>query len=583
MLACFYLYRFVGYKDMQKKWAIAPDHDQAAVQRLKESLGIHGVLAELLVSRGVTTFDDARLFFNPDLSTLHDPFLMKDMDSAIARIETAIGNKEKVLIYGDYDVDGTTAVAVVYSFFRQFHSGLAFYLPDRYAEGYGISKQGVDYAAENGFTLIIALDCGIKALDKVDYARERGIDFIIGDHHLPGDTLPRAVAVLDPKRRDCPYPYKELPGCGIGFKLVQAFIQKNDMDINRCYQYLDLVAVGIASDIVPITGENRILAHYGLIKLNSNPCVGLQSLIDLSTHRGGHFTVNDVVFQIGPRINAAGRINHAKNAVELLVSKSLQEARRYSKRIDLQNSQRKDFDLRTTEEALAIIDGDEALKRRKTTVVFQRDWHKGVIGIVATRLTEKYYRPTVVLTQTNGHVSGSARSVLGFDLYEALSACSDLLDQFGGHKYAAGLTMKPENVELFRDRFEQVVEASILPDMLRRQIAIDAELDFADIDAKFFRILRRFEPFGPQNGAPVFMTKRVTVWGTAVVVGGSHLKMTVAQPGSPGFDCIGFGLADYADAVNKQRPFDLCYTVEENVWRDKRSLQLNVKDIRILE
>ncbi|WP_188504117.1 single-stranded-DNA-specific exonuclease RecJ [Parapedobacter pyrenivorans] len=566
---------------MQKRWAIASCRNEAVTQKLSDELGVDRVLAELLVSRGVGTFEDARRFFRPDLSSLHDPFLMRDMDKAILRIEQAIGNKEKVLIYGDYDVDGTTAVAVVYSFFRQFHSGLEFYLPDRYAEGYGISGQGIDYAAENGFTLIIALDCGIKAVDKVTYARERGVDFIIGDHHLPGDRLPDAVAVLDPKRSDCPYPYKELPGCGIGFKIIQAFIQKNSMDINTCYQYLDLVAVGIASDIVPITGENRVLAHYGLQKLNTNPCCGLQSLIDLSTHRSGHFTVNDIIFQIGPRINAAGRIDHAKDAVKLLVSKSLQEAAVYSTSIDVQNTQRKDFDLRITEEALAIIDGDEALKRQKTTVVFQPDWHKGVIGIVATRLTEKYYRPTVVLTQTNGHVSGSARSVVGFDLYEALSACSDLLDQFGGHKYAAGLTMKPENVESFRRRFEHVVAASILPDMLQREMHIDAVLELSEINAKFFRILRQFEPFGPQNEAPLFMSKKVQVYGMAMVVGGSHLKMTVMQEGTSSFDCIGFGLADYVDAINAGREFDLCYTIEENVWRDKRSLQLNVKDIRI--
>ena len=417
---------------MQKRWAIASCADKEASQILRKELGIHPILADLLVNRGVSTFDGARQFFRPDLSALHDPFLMRDMDKAIARIEQAIGNKEGVLIYGDYDVDGTTAVAVVYSFFRQFHSRLEFYLPDRYAEGYGVSTQGIDYAAEHGFSLVIALDCGIKALDKIAYARERGIDFIVGDHHLPGDQLPAAVAVLDPKRADCPYPYKELPGCGIGFKIIQAFIQKNNMDIQRCYQYLDLVAVGIASDIVPITGENRVLAHFGLQKLNTNPCCGLQSLIDLSTHKKSHFTVNDVVFQIGPRINAAGRIDHAKDAVKLLVSKTMKEASVYSSRIDIQNSQRKDFDLRITEEALAIIDSDDTLKRRNTTVVFKPDWHKGVIGIVATRLTEKYYRPTVVLTQTNGHVSGSARSVVGFDLYEALNSCADLLDQFGG-------------------------------------------------------------------------------------------------------------------------------------------------------
>jgi len=566
---------------MQKRWAIASCSDRTAAQRLRKELGVHKVLADLLVNRGVTTFEGAREFFRPDLSALHDPFLMRDMDKAIARIETAIGNKERVLIYGDYDVDGTTAVAVVYNFFRQFHSRLEFYLPDRYAEGYGISTQGIDYAAENGFSLIIALDCGIKALDKVAYARERGIDFIIGDHHLPGDQLPEAIAVLDPKRVDCPYPYKELPGCGIGFKIIQAFIQKNNMDIQQCYQYLDLVAVGIASDIVPITGENRVLTHFGLQKLNTNPCCGLQSLIDLSTHKSGHFTVNDIIFQIGPRINAAGRIDHAKDAVKLLISKSMQEATVYSSSIDLQNSQRKDFDIRITEEALAIIDGDELLKQRKTTVVFKPDWHKGVIGIVATRLTEKYYRPTVVLTQTNGHVSGSARSVVGFDLYQALHACADLLDQFGGHKYAAGLTMKPENITLFEQRFEEVVAASILPNMLQREIQIDAVLQLSDVDAKFFRILRQFEPFGPQNEAPLFLSNQVRVMGSAMVVGGSHLKMTVMQNGSPAFECIGFGLGEYANVINSGMPFDVCYTIEENVWRERRSIQLNIKDIRV--
>ncbi|MFC3196399.1 single-stranded-DNA-specific exonuclease RecJ [Parapedobacter deserti] len=566
---------------MQKRWAIASCRNPTASQKLRDELGINTVLADLLVNRDISSFDEAHRFFRPDLASLHDPFLMRDMDKAIARIEQAIGDKERVLIYGDYDVDGTTAVAVVYSFFRQFHSRLEYYLPDRYAEGYGISTQGVDYAAENGFSLIIALDCGIKALDKIAYARERGIDFIIGDHHLPGDRLPDAVAVLDPKRTDCQYPYKELPGCAIGFKIIQAFIQKNNMDPQLCYQYLDLVAVGIASDIVPITGENRVLAHYGLQKLNTNPCCGLQSLIDLSTHRSGRFTVNDIIFQIGPRINAAGRIDHAKDAVKLLISKSLQEAAVYSSSIDVQNTQRKDFDLRITEEALAMIDGDELMKQRNSTVVFKPDWHKGVIGIVATRLTEKYYRPTVVLTQTNGHVSGSARSVVGFDLYEALNACSDLLDQFGGHKYAAGLTMKPENVESFQQRFEEVVSASILPAMLQREVAIDAVLRLSDIEAKFFRILRRFEPFGPKNEIPLFLSKQVRICGAASMVGGSHLKMTVTQDGMTGFECIGFGLAGYVDAINEGIPFDICYTIEENIWRDKRSLQLNVKDIRV--
>lgn len=566
---------------MQKRWAIASCRNKGASKKLREALNISPVLTDLLVNRGVETFEEARRFFRPELSGLHNPFLMRDMDRAVARIEQAIGNKENVLIYGDYDVDGTTAVAVVYSFFRQFHSRLAFYLPDRYAEGYGISRQGIDYAAENGFSLVIALDCGIKAIEQIEYAHSRGVDFIIGDHHLPGERLPNAVAVLDPKRADCPYPFKELPGCGIGFKLIQAFAEKNNMDVNLCFQYLDLVAVGIASDIVPITGENRILTHYGLKKLNANPCCGLQALIDLSSHKGNRFTVNDIIFQIGPRINAAGRIDHAKDAVRLLISKSMQEAALYSGNIDLQNAQRKDFDLRITEEALAIIDGDETLRNRKTTVVFKPDWHKGVIGIVATRLTEKYYRPTVVLTQTNGHVAGSARSVVGFDLYEALCACSDLLDQFGGHKYAAGLTMKPENIERFQQRFEEVVADRIHPDLLQREIAIDAVLPLKEIDAKFFRILQQFEPFGPQNELPLFVSRKVRCHGTALVVGGSHLKMTVMQDDSAAFDCIGFGLGGYADMINRTKKFDICYAIEENVWRDKRSIQLNVKDIRI--
>lgn len=576
-----YLYTFEECKDMQKRWAITSCHNPQISQKHQKELGINSILANMLVNRGISGFEEAKCFFRPDLTSLHDPFLMRDMDKAIRRIEQAIGNNEKVLVYGDYDVDGTTAVAVVYSFFRQFHSRLAYYLPDRYAEGYGISTQGIDYAASHGFSLIIALDCGIKSLDKVAYARERNIDFIIGDHHLPDERLPDAVAVLDPKRSDCPYPYKELSGCGIGFKIVQAFILKNNMEIQLCYQYLDLVAVSIASDIVPITGENRVLAHYGLYKLNTNPCCGLQSLIDLSNNRNSSFTINDIVFQIGPRINAAGRIDHAKDAVQLLTSKSMQDAAVYSSSIDLQNSQRKDFDLRITEEALAIIDGDETLKQRMTTVVFKPDWHKGVIGIVASRLTEKYYRPTVVLTQTNGHIAGSARSVAGFDLYSALHECSDLLDQFGGHKYAAGLTMKMENIPLFQQRFEEVVTETIQPHMLERELVIEAELELSDIDAKFFRILKQFEPFGPQNEAPLFISTDVQVCGQAMVVGSNHLKMTVTQEGKISVDCIGFGLAGYAEVINGSGKIDICYTVEENIWRDKRNLQLNLRDIRV--
>jgi single-stranded-DNA-specific exonuclease len=565
---------------MQKKWVLKSKSEIKKVNQLGNELGINPVLAELLVSRNIETFDTSKQFFRPSLDQLHNPFLMQDMEKAIARITTAIGQNEKILIYGDYDVDGTTAVAVVYSFFREFHSRIEFYIPDRYAEGYGISTQGIDYAAENGFSLIIALDCGIKANDKVDYANSKNIDFIIGDHHLPGDELPKAFAVLDPKRKDCTYPYKELSGCGIGFKLIQAFVMKNDMSLDICYQFLDLVAVSIASDIVPITGENRILTHFGLIKLNTNPCCGLQALVDLSTNKTKTFTVNDIVFQIGPRINASGRIDHAKDAVKLLISKSLQEAKDFSLNIDDQNNVRKDFDLRITEEALAIIDQNDSLKTRKSTVLYKSDWHKGVIGIVASRLTEKYYRPTIILTETNGHIAGSCRSVIGFDLYEALSECSDLLDQFGGHKYAAGLTMQIGNIKLFQDRFEEVVSKLITPQMLTQEILIDTKLQLQDIDAKFHRILSQFEPFGPQNESPIFLSQKVSLIGSAYLVGSNHLKMTIKQENSPSFDCIGFGLSEHIQAINSGKPFDICYSIEENVWRGKKNLQLNIKGIR---
>ncbi|MGX1751772.1 single-stranded-DNA-specific exonuclease RecJ [Sphingobacterium sp. NPDC055346] len=565
---------------MQKRWVLKPKKNVEQAKKLQQELGVNHIIAELLINREVETFDQAKDFFRPSIDNLHDPFLMKDMDRAIDRIERAIGNKEKILIYGDYDVDGTTAVSVVYSFFRDFHTGLEFYIPDRYAEGYGISNRGIDYAKENGFSLIIALDCGIKAVDKIEYANAKGIDFIIGDHHLPGDELPNAVAVLDPKRNDCPYPYKELSGCGIGFKIIQAFIKQNDMPMELAYQYLDLVAVSIASDIVPITGENRILTHFGLKKLNSNPCCGLQALINLSTHKSGHFTVNDIVFQIGPRINAAGRIDHAKDAVKLLIAKTLAEAAVFSASVDDQNNTRKGYDLKITEEALALLDNNAHLQTRKTTVLYKEDWHKGVIGIVASRLTERYYRPTIILTNTNGHIAGSARSVLGFDLYEALSECSDLLDQYGGHKYAAGLTMPTDNIGLFQQRFEEVVSKSIKPEMLQQEVSIEKEIKLAEIDSKFYRILQQFQPFGPQNEAPTFISKGVTMGYNAYIVGSTHLKFSVKQEDSTIFECIGFGLGEYADLINSGKAFDICFNIEENSWRGKKNLQLNVKAIR---
>lgn len=566
---------------MQKRWVLIPKSNQEQSGRLQKELNIHPVLSQLLTNRKINDFEQAKNFFRPSIDSLHDPFLMKDMDLAIDRIEQAMRDKEQILIYGDYDVDGTTAVALVYDFFHQYHKQIGYYLPDRYAEGYGISTQGIDYAEANGFSLIIALDCGIKSVEKIAYASTKGIDFIIADHHLPGEQLPAAVAILDPKRGDCPYPFKELSGCGIGFKMVQAFLMKNNMDPTLGHTYLDLVAVSIASDIVPIVGENRVLTHFGLNKLNSKPRIGLQSLIDLSGNKDRKFTVNDIVFQISPRINAAGRIDHARDAVRLLLSKTIQEASAFSSGIDIQNTQRKDFDFRITEEALSMIESDSNLKNYRSTVVYKPDWHKGVIGIVASRLIEKHFKPTVVLTQSNGRATGSARSVPGFDLYAALDACSDLLEQFGGHMYAAGLTMKSEHIDLFRERFEAVVAASIKPEMMTQRIQIEAEMKLAEIDAKFFRLLKQFEPSGPENPAPVFMSKNVQVCTYADVVGGKHLKVSVTQTGSPSFDCIGFGLGQFAESINSEKTFDICYTINENIWREKRNLQLVLKDVLV--
>jgi single-stranded-DNA-specific exonuclease len=565
---------------MTKRWVLNNTADEQAIQQLAAELNINPVLSKLLVSRGITTFEEAKYFFRPSELHLHDPFLMQDMEKAITRIEQAISTNEKVLIYGDYDVDGTTAVALVYSFFKNHHTNIEYYIPDRYKEGYGISTAGIDYAAANGFGLIIALDCGIKSVDKIDYANTLGVDFIICDHHLPGDELPAAVAILDPKRSDCSYPYKELSGCGIGFKLAQAYAEKNDLPFEEVATYLDLVAISIACDIVHITGENRVLAHLGLKKINENPCIGVKMLMEVAG-KTKDFSISDVVFLLGPRINAAGRIDDAKHAVELLIACHEDAAREKGDMINLRNTERKGHDVQITDEALSMIDNDEILINRKSTVVYNEDWHKGVIGIVASRLTEKYYRPTVVLTRSNGHVAGSARSVLGYDLYEALCGCSDLLLQFGGHKYAAGLTMQPENVPAFIEKFEQVVGSTITEEQLIQQISIDAELQLADIESKFYRILNQFAPFGPENMSPVFLTKNVYVSGNAGLVGGNHVKMFIIQPGSAAFSCIAFNHAQYLPLLKPNVPFDVCYSIEENVWRDQRTIQLNIKGIKI--
>ena len=565
---------------MNKRWTVRDNADDELVKKLAIDLNIDTVLSTLLVNRGIRTFDEARYFFRPDQRHLHDPFLMKDMEKAIERIEDAIAAGEKILVYGDYDVDGTTAVATVYGFFSERYENLEYYIPDRYKEGYGISTQGIDYAADNGFTLIIALDCGIKSVDKIEYANTRGVDFIICDHHLPGAELPAAVAVLDPKRNDCEYPYKELSGCGIGFKLIQAYAEKHDIPFEEVARFLDLVAISISCDIVHITGENRVLAHFGLQKINTDPCIGVKALMEVSG-RSGAFTITDVVFLLGPRINAAGRIDDAKHAVELLIACDENVAKEKGQMINTRNTERKGHDLNITDEALSIIDNDEELIGRKSTVVFNENWHKGVIGIVASRLTEKYYRPTIVLTRSNGHVAGSARSVVGYDLYEALCECKDLLIQFGGHKYAAGLTMEPENVEAFKARFEEVVSATIAPEQLIQQIQIDAELRLSQIEPKFFRILNQFAPFGPENMSPVFISKNVYVSGNAGLVGSAHIKMAVMQEGTAAFDCIAFNHGEYLPQLKPGVPFDICYSIEENVWRERRTIQLNIKGIRV--
>jgi len=566
---------------MTKRWVLKDAADAVTVQKLADELNINPVLSTLLVQRGIKNFDDAKYFFRPNALHLHDPFLMQDMEKAIDRIEKAIATNEKILVYGDYDVDGTTAVSIVYSYFQKLHQNIEYYIPDRYKEGYGISTQGIDYAAANGFGLIIALDCGIKSVDKIDYANTLGVDFIICDHHLPGAQLPAAVAVLDPKRADCGYPYKELSGAGIGFKLIQAWAEKHDLPFEDVAEYLDLVAISVACDIVHITGENRVLAHLGLQKINENPCIGVKTLMQVAG-RGNTYTISDVVFLLGPRINAAGRIDDAKHAVELLIACHEDAAKEKGDMINLRNTERKGHDLQITEQALSMIDNDEVMIARKSTVVFNEEWHKGVIGIVASRLTEKYYRPTVVLTRSNGHVAGSARSVLGYDLYEALCGCSDLLIQFGGHKYAAGLTMQPENVPAFIQKFEEVVSSTIPDELLIQQISIDAEIELTDIDSKFFRIMNQFAPFGPENMAPVFLTKNVYVSGNAGLVGGAHVKMFVMQPGSAAFSSIAFNQGELLPQLKPGVPFDICYTIEENVWREQRTIQLNIKAIKLV-
>jgi single-stranded-DNA-specific exonuclease len=569
---------------MDKNWKIKEQGDPSIVQHLAEVLGIDKVLSNLLVQRGIHTYEEAKAFFRPELLHLHDPFLMKDMDRAVDRISIALKNKEIIMVYGDYDVDGTTSVALVYSFLKKYTSNLLFYVPNRYDEGYGVSLKGIDYAAENKVSLIISLDCGIKAVEKVNYAKQKGIDFIICDHHYPGDVIPSAVAVLDPKRPDCNYPYKHLSGCGVGYKFMQAYCIKNNILLSELEEFLDLVAVSIASDIVPLTGENRILAHFGLKKLSIRPITGLKSIIQIAGLENKEICVDDIVFKIGPRINAAGRIESGIKAVELLIAEDENYAMSMGDRINTFNNTRKSIDNTITNEALKSIANNQSLKGRYSTVLYNPSWHKGVIGIVASRLIETYYRPTVILTESNGFATGSARSVDGFDLYQAIDSCSDLLENFGGHMFAAGVTMKVENIQAFTERFEEVVSKSIKVDQLAPTILIDDQMELKDINPKFYRILKQFQPFGPENMCPVFLTKNVVDNGCGRVVGstGEHLKLELIQEAAPFcvYQGIGFQLAHHFKYISKGNPFDICYSLDENEFRGNTSLQIRIRDIK---
>lgn len=571
---------------MINKWIFQKQTDEELkrIKTLADELNISSILAQLLIQRGITTFEDARVFFRPDLSQLHDPFLMADMDKAVARLSEAMELNQKILIYGDYDVDGTTSVSLVYKFLKQFYSNLDFYIPDRYSEGYGISYQGIDFAVANGFKLIIALDCGIKAVEKVKYASEQGVDFIICDHHTPDEVLPPAIAVLDSKRSDCNYPYKELSGCGVGFKLMQAFASVNNIDFSQLTPLLDLVALSIASDIVPITGENRILAFFGLKQINSNPSVGIKSILDVCGLTDKELNISEIVFKIGPRINASGRMKSGNEAVQLLIANDPVYAKEKCGTINEYNNDRKDLDKSITDEAIELIASDERYAKRRSIVVHKPDWHKGVIGIVASRLTEEYYKPSIVLTNSNGLASGSARSVSGFDIYKAIDSCRDLLENFGGHMYAAGLSLKEENIPSFTERFEQFVAANILEEQTYPQIEVDAVLSFSDITPKFYRVLKQFGPFGPGNMKPVFVTEKVIDYGTSRLVGKDqeHLKLELVDSTSENvMNGIAFRMCAFNDHLKALNPLDICYTIEENTFNGNTNIQLMIRDIKI--
>ena len=569
---------------MKKRWVINTPPEETKKQELAKKINCHPVIANLLLQRGIESVEQAQAFFNPSLNMLHDPFLMKDMDKAVERLDRAIAADEKILIYGDYDVDGTTAVALLYKYLKNRCNteNLEYYIPDRYTEGYGVSIKGIDYAAENNFSLMLITDCGIKAVEKVKYANSKKVDIIICDHHTPGDSLPEAIAVLDPQRKDCEYPYKWLSGCGVSFKLVQAHSLKHNLPMSELYKLLDLLCVSIASDIVPITGENRILAYYGLQQLNTQPSLGLKTIIKVAGI-GKEISINDIVFRIGPRINAAGRVESGRKSVELLTADSESTAEDIALDIDTFNDQRKKLDHNITEEAIRHIKHSDIEPSKKTTVLFNSNWHKGVIGIVASRLTESFYRPTIILTESNGLATGSARSVEGFDLYYAISQCSEYLENYGGHKYAAGLTLKLENLEPFKEKFEQIVCETINDEMLTPQINIDAQLKLSDITPEFYHMLQKFAPFGPNNTIPVFVTENVINFIGTRRVGrnNEHLKLVVVDDTRVCNDRsgIGFGMGNLYDKINTGHFFDICYTLQENEFMGKNDIQMMLKDL----
>lgn len=569
---------------MEKIWNIRANPNASFIPQLQQELNVDEVVARLLSLRGVTTFEEAKLFFRPQLTQLHDPFLMKDMLKAVERIQLAIQRKEKVLIFGDYDVDGTTAVSLVYSFFKDHIADIDYYIPDRYKEGYGISYQSIDFAKENNFSLIIALDCGIKAIDKVAYASEKNIDYIICDHHLPGDELPKAHAILDQKQKDCPYPYKELSGAGIGFKLIQAFARFYGLNEENCYSYLDLVATSIAADIVPITGENRIMAYYGLEQINNQARPGIQSLLNSNQHKT-QVNISTLVFTLGPRINAAGRLEHGSKAVELLICEDPKIAAELALAINDTNTQRRDLDTGITNEAFLMLDEDVMTSQKRSTVLFNATWHKGVVGIVASRLIERYYKPTIVLTESEGKVSGSARSVKEYDVYSAIEKCGDLLEQFGGHKFAAGLTLKRENVEAFKLKFEEVVSSTISAEQLIPKIEIDSEIQFYELNEKLLRILKQFAPHGPENMTPLFCAKAVYDTGWGQVFGNNHLKLELFQHSNPNirFQAIAYDKGDYVHFFQKKIPMDIVFKIQENEYKGSNTLQLFVEAFRVSE